>query len=236
MTDLAAVAHFNDYDPSSFGWPRTVDLVPFEFQGTNFGQCARDVLPVFMAVLTELVPHIPGGINFGPHDDWAYATTDDLAGGVWSFHHHGIAFDLNWDENPMGDYATNPDAGKLGAIPHDAASAIAMKYGCEYGGDWSGGEGHVGFKDYMHFECHLTPDVARTVQPIITTEEDMPLTEADKQELLTTPIVDANGVKHSSVLGFLQTITKAVGADLAVDRADLAVDQAAAADDKPATP
>lgn len=156
-------AYFNNYDPSSFGWPRGGPLVPFSFAGSTFGQCARDVKNVFTAVLTELVPHIPGGINFGPHDDWAYSATDDLAGGRWSFHHYGIAFDLNWLEDPMGDYSTNPDAGRRGSIPHAAASAIAHKYGCEYGGDWSGGEGHRGFKDYMHFECHLSPSVARTV-------------------------------------------------------------------------
>jgi hypothetical protein len=180
MSDYSAQAHFGNYDPSSFGWPHAVpDLVPLVFDGVNFGQCARDVHPVFVALLTELVPLIPGGISFGAHDDWAYSTTDDLPDGSWSFHRYGLAFDLNWIENPMGTYSTNPDAGMAGAIPHAAASAIATKYGCEYGGDWSGGDGHTGFKDYMHFECHLSPDVARTVKtlaappaPALTIQED----------------------------------------------------------------
>ena len=71
------------------------------------------------------------------------------------------------------------------------------------------------------------------VRRYITQEDDMPLTDADVQKLLTSPIVDANGGKHASVLGFLQTIAKAAGADLAVDRADLAVDQKDAAQEAP---
>lgn len=160
-------AHFNNYGPSSYGWWIEPDLVPFTFKGVNFGQCARAVLPVFTAVLTELEPIIPGGIAFGPHDDWAYSATDELPDGSPSFHHYGIAFDLNWRENPMGNYANNPLAGQKGAIPTDKANAIARKYGCEYGGYWSGGPNRLGFKDYMHFECHLSPDVARTVKPLV---------------------------------------------------------------------
>lgn len=164
MTDLAAKAHFDNYDPSSFGWPHDVpDLVPFEFAGVNFGQCARAAHGVLTAVLTELVPHLKGGLHAGRC--WAYSTTDDLPDGSWSFHRYGLAMDVNWDVNPMGTYSVNPDTGERGSIPHDAASAIATKYGCEYGGDWSGGDWHTGFKDYMHFECHLSPADARLVQP-----------------------------------------------------------------------
>jgi len=165
-TNFAARAHFNNYDPSSFGWPHRVpDLVPFTFKGVNFGTCARDVHGLFVALLTELEPHIPGGIAFGPKDDWAYSATDDLPDGSWSFHRYGIAFDLNWRENPMGNYANNPNAGDKGAIPYKWAADIARKYGCEYGGSWSGGPNRLGFKDYMHFECHLSPADARAVKP-----------------------------------------------------------------------
>jgi hypothetical protein len=181
---LAMQAHFGNYNPSTLGWSRNPDLVPLEFGGTNFGQCARQVHGVFTAILTELVPHIPGGIAFGPHDDWAYSATDDLSDGSWSFHHYGIAFDLNWRENPMGTYSSNPDAGRTGAIPHTLASQIAEKYGCEYGGDWSGGDGHAGFKDFMHFECHLSPAVAATVQAPLTDWFDM-ATKDDLRAVLT---------------------------------------------------
>lgn len=157
-------AHFYNYDPSSYGWRIEPDLVPFVFKGVNFGSCARDVLPVFTALLTELEPHIPGGIAFGPHDDWAYSATDELPDGSPSFHHYGIAFDLNWRENPMGNYANNPYAGQRGAIPYEIAATLARKYGCEYGGTWSGGANRLGFKDYMHFECHLAPADARKVR------------------------------------------------------------------------
>lgn len=176
---LAMQAHFGNYNPATIGWSRSPDLVPLEFGGTNFGQCARQAHGVFTAILTELVPHIPGGIAFGPHDDWAYSATDDLPDGSWSFHHYGIAFDLNWRENPMGTYSSNPDAGQTGAIPHALATQIAEKYGCEYGGDWSGGDGHAGFKDFMHFECHLSPAVAATVTvPILEFIMDAEATKA----------------------------------------------------------
>jgi hypothetical protein len=170
MTDYAAQAHWNNYDPSSFGWPRNADLVPFTFQGVNFGQCARAALPVFTALLNELVPLIPGGIDAvrAVKDDWSYAATDDLPDGSWSFHHYGTAFDLDWSKNPMGTYTSNPLEGQQGAIPHEAASRIARRYGCEWGGDWSGGHGNSGFKDFMHFEVHLSPDLARTVMPLTT--------------------------------------------------------------------
>lgn len=150
----ASQAHFNNYDPSSFGWSRNVDLVPLTFDGVNFGQCARAAHPVLTAVLAELVPLIPGGLKAG--SCWAYSTTDDLAGGTWSFHHYGIAMDVNWNVNKMG--VPNAAKGQY-AIPHAAASAIARKYGCEYGGDWTAP------KDWMHFEVHLPPSVARAVVP-----------------------------------------------------------------------
>lgn len=163
MTDYSAQAHFGDYDPTTFGWPHaTPDLVPLSFDGVSFGSCARDAHPVFIALLTELVPLIPGGLHAGSCG--AYSTTDDLAGGVWSFHHYGIAIDVNWNVNKMG--VPNPATGEY-AIPHAQASAIAHKYGCEYGGDWSSP------KDWMHFEVHLSPAVAQTVQVLDPTDELM---------------------------------------------------------------
>lgn len=149
----ASEAHFNNYDPASFGWSRNYDLVPFVFGGVNFGQVARAAKPVFTALLTELVPHIPGGLK--PGKCWGWSATDDLAGGVWSFHHYGIAIDINWNKNVMG--SPTPGVGQY-AIPHDIASKIATKYGCEYGGDWSAP------KDWMHFEIHLAPADARDVR------------------------------------------------------------------------
>jgi len=159
--DLESKAHFGNYNPYSFGWKIEPNLVPFTFKGVNFGQCAAEVHDIFIALLTELEPIIPGGIAFGPHDDWAYSSTDELPDGSPSFHHFGIAFDLNWRENPMGNYANNPDASQKGAIPTQKAIAIARKYGCEYGASWSGGPNRLGFKDYMHFECHLDRSVAK---------------------------------------------------------------------------
>lgn len=189
MTDYSARAHFNNYDPSSFGWPHAVpDLVPLSFDGVNFGQCARQAHGLFVALLTELVPHIQGGLHAG--SCWCYSTTDDLPDGSWSFHRYGIAIDVNWNVNHMG---TNiPDAHGKYAIPRGIATALARKYGCEWGGNWSGG-----FHDNMHFEVHLTPDVARTVTPA---KPPKPITTATKYPYRSRPldyIGDINGDKHS---------------------------------------
>lgn len=165
-TTLADAAHFGDYNPTDFGWPHTVpDLVPLTFDGVSFGSCARDAHGVFMALLTELVPHIQDGLHAGSCG--GYSTTDDLPDGSWSFHRYGIAIDINWNVNKMG--VPNAATGKY-AIPHKIASQIAHKYGCEYGGDWTNP------KDWMHFEVHLSPQVARAVTATATTdttEDDM---------------------------------------------------------------
>lgn len=169
---LASKAHFDNYSPSTFGgWKfETIpELVPLEFDGVNFGQCAKAAHGLFSAFLTELIPHIPGGLKAGKC--WGFSATDDLPDGSWSFHHYGLAIDVNWNANPMGTYATNPDAGQTYAIPRAVASEIAHKYGMEYGGDWSGGDGQTGFKDYMHFEIHLSEaDASAVTAPL---EDDM---------------------------------------------------------------
>ena len=166
----ASDAHFNNYDPSGFGWPRQADLVPLSFNGVNFGQCARAAHPVFMALLGELVPHIPGGLKAG--SCWAYAATDDLPDGSWSFHHYGIAIDVNWNVNHMGNDI--PDGAGQYAIPRDVATSVARKYGCEWGGNWLGG-----FHDDMHFEIHLTPAKAAAVKPTSSPQKDAPMSAAE---------------------------------------------------------
>lgn len=173
-TTLASRAHFGDYTPTDFGWPHKVpDLVPLEFDGVSFGSCARDAHGVFTALLTELVPHIPGGLHAGSCG--AYSTTDDLPDGSWSFHRYGIAIDVNWNVNKMG--VPNAATGKY-AIPHKIASQLARKYGCEYGGDWTNP------KDWMHFEIHLSPQVARTVTANSPYVQEDDMTEAQVKALL----------------------------------------------------
>ena len=160
------MANFNNYDPASFGWSRNPDLVPYSFHGVNFGQVARAAKPVFDALLTELVPHIEGGLVAGKC--WGYSATDDLPDGSWSFHHYGLAIDVNWNVNHMGNDI--PDATGLYAIPRAVAASIATKYGCEWGGDWLDG-----FHDNMHFEVHLSPAEASAVTgstPLIATPTD----------------------------------------------------------------
>lgn len=168
-------AHIGDYWPPDFGWSNggandpeqhSDQLVPLTFDGVSFGDCHKDAHALFTALLGELVPHIEGGLRAGSCG--CYNPRSIAASGTRSFHSWGIAIDVNWDVNPMGTYLSNPNAGKPGSIPHAICSQIAKKYGCEYGGDWDGGDGHSGFKDYMHIEIHLSPTDARKVTPTQT--------------------------------------------------------------------
>jgi hypothetical protein len=184
---LSNLAHWNTYDPGAFGWEReTVPrLVPFQYNGVNFGQVAADAHDLFTAFLGELVPKIPGGLE--PGKCWGYASTDDLEDGSWSFHHYGLALDINWDVNPMGHNLIDP-AGPH-AIPRAAASALALKYGLEWGGNW-----RAGFHDLMHFEVHLSPGIARDFRrylpprhPRIWRRSPFPFTGRDVFGPLTGP-------------------------------------------------
>lgn len=158
MTTYTQLAHFNDYYPPNFGWgardPRNDSslLVPFSHSGAKFGLMHRDVVPVFKALLDELVPHISDGLDDAA-DDGCYNPASVTVGGTRSFHTWAIAIDVNWRANPM--YAPNRPTGGDALPP--ITSSIARKYGCEWGGDWSYPQ------DWMHIECHLSPDVARHV-------------------------------------------------------------------------
>ncbi len=195
MTDYSALARFGNYSPNTYGWRIEPDLVPFVFKGVNFGQCARDVLPVFLGLLTELEPVIPGG----------------------------IAFDLNWRVNPMGNYTNNPNAGQTGAIPYAQAVAIARKYGCEYGGSWSGGANRLGFKDYMHFECHLTPAQARTVKPPTPKDASMSAAEQkaiqDQVHALKEQLIADNARQTAAIKAAIAAQTTAVVAAIKASKA-----------------
>jgi hypothetical protein len=162
---IASQAHFGSYSPNVFGWPHhePTNLVDLDFDGVHIGRVAAQAHGVFMSVLTDLVPLIPGGLYAGKCG--AYSTTDDLPDGSWSFHHYGIAIDLNWQVNVMGR-STRP-TGRY-ALPA-ATSAIARKWGCEWGGDWTYP------KDWMHIEVHLTPQVAATIKA--PEGDDMPTTD-----------------------------------------------------------
>lgn len=161
MADWAAQARFGVYAPAALGWGGALDpmndpslLVPLSYNGVEFaGKVHRDVVGVFTRLLERLVPLIPGGL-MSP-GCWGFSASSVTVGGTRSFHTYGIAIDVNAPANPM--YAPTRPSG-LHAIPA-AASGIARELGCEYGGDWSVPQ------DWMHFECHLAPDVARTITP-----------------------------------------------------------------------
>jgi D-alanyl-D-alanine carboxypeptidase-like protein len=164
----ADLAQFGNYSPASIGWGGVNDpeahpdlLVPFTHSGAAFGPMHRSVVPVFAAVLDELVPLIPGGLVAGQCG--CYNPGSVTVGGSRSFHTYAIAIDVNWGANPM--YAPAHPTG-LHALP-TATSLVARKYGCEWGGDWSYPQ------DWMHLECHLTPAQARAVKPLTPIGDDM---------------------------------------------------------------
>jgi hypothetical protein len=159
MTNLPALAHFNNYDPASFGWGGRDPmhdsklLREFVFDGVSFGSMHVDVHGLFTALLTELVPHIPGGLVKGQCG--CYNPGSVTVGGDRSFHTYAIAIDVNWGSNPM--YAKARPTGRFALPP--ATSAIARRFGCEWGGDWTYPQ------DWMHIEVHLSPSDARTAHP-----------------------------------------------------------------------
>jgi hypothetical protein len=167
MSIYSNEARFGDYTPTDFGWgARDPEQTPsllaeFLFRGVSFGLMHVDVHGLFTALLTELVPLIPGGLVAGQCG--CYNPNSKTVGGDRSFHTYGIAIDVNWGSNPM--YAKSIPTG-----PHTlpaATSGIAKNWGCEWGGDWTYPQ------DWMHIEVHLTPDEARAVTTSTPPEVDM---------------------------------------------------------------
>jgi hypothetical protein len=202
MTNYAALAHFGNYEPWTFGWPDpdtgafdpVRDLVPFTHSGVPFGSMHRDVVPFFTAVLDRLVPLIPGGLVAGQCG--CYNPASRTVGGSPSFHTIGCAIDVNWGSNPM--YAKDRPSGDF-ALPPET-SQIAHELGGEWGGDWSYPQ------DWMHIECHLTPDIARTVTSQLAPAggTSQPLIEEDTMLIVTpgkqpVPLLIGAGSKPSRI-------------------------------------
>ena len=150
--------HFGDYAPETFGWVKTGNFLRYAYDGVPFGaglNPAAGLRTVVTAILAELVPQIPGGLISGEcwGGDWTDPTAD-------SFHEYGVAFDINAPENPK--WSGQQPWGSTGVVP-EAAGPIARKYGFEWGGNFSPDNP----PDYMHFECHLSPDGVQQLAQII---------------------------------------------------------------------
>jgi hypothetical protein len=133
--------------PSSFGWVRAANQVPFSWQGHNFGEVAAGTEPLWTGLLNDLVPQIPGGLNsnLGCFENRNNVNSPSMV----SFHAYGLACDINYDANPNGASPANLSGQYV--IPIAAAQSAAAKWGMEWGGDWGG------TPDPMHFEIHLSP-------------------------------------------------------------------------------
>lgn len=135
-------------DPSSFGWKRASGIVPFSWNGHQFvGGVADGTQKIWNALLSALVPQIPGGL-MAPI--WAYENRNNVnSPGNASFHAYGLAADINAPQNPNG--AAGYGRSGPGVIPAQLAHSLAAKLGLEWGGDFRG------TPDPMHFEVHLSP-------------------------------------------------------------------------------
>ena len=147
-------------DPSSFGWVRAANQVPFSWQGHTFGEVAAGTEPLWTGLLNDLVPQIPGGLNsnLGCFEDRNNVNNPSMV----SFHAYGLACDINFDANPNGANPSNLSGQYV--IPVAAAQAAAAKWGMEWGGDFRG------TPDPMHFEIHLSPQQIATLGTASTTE------------------------------------------------------------------
>jgi hypothetical protein len=136
-------------NPTTFGWKRASNIVPYTYPGiipVSFpGGVAAPTVPLWNALLNELVPHINGGLNPGScfgFENRANVNNPSMA----SFHAYGLALDINASSNPNGTSNRGKAAGHF-QLPSET-DAIATKYGCEWLGD----------SDPMHIECHASPD------------------------------------------------------------------------------
>jgi hypothetical protein len=154
------LAQNSSQDPSSFGWVRAANQVPFSWQGNNFGKVAAGTEPLWTGLLNDLVPQIPGGLNsnLGCFEDRDNVNSP----GMVSFHAYGLACDLNSDANPNG--ASPASLSGQYVIPIAAAQAAAAKWGMEWGGDFRG------TPDPMHFEIHLSPQQIASLGTIGTAQ------------------------------------------------------------------
>lgn len=144
--NASALQQNSSQDPSSFGWKHNGPMEPLVYQGHSFGQVAKGTAPLWIGMLNDLVPRIPGGLNayLGCYEDRSNVNSP----GRLSFHAYGLACDLNYDKNPNGAAPTSLTGQYV--IPISAAKEVATKWGMEWGGNW-------GYPDAMHFEIHLTP-------------------------------------------------------------------------------
>lgn len=141
--------HFGNYNPASFGWAPNADIVPFEYRGATFAQgVARRAVPIFQGLIDDLIGagyklRTGGSMDTG---NWGYTYKTVTGGGSsLSFHAYGLALDFDAPHNPQ--HALDLP----GTLPPNT-SAIARKWGCEWGGDWS-----VADRDRMHIEFHGEP-------------------------------------------------------------------------------
>jgi hypothetical protein len=142
-TTLVGGTATKSQDPSSFGWVRASNIVPFNYGGQTIG-VAGGTEGLWRALLDALIPSVPGGLlSLGGYENRNIAGTNTP-----SFHSYGLALDVNAGQNYRG--LPGYGRGGFGEIPGELAHALATRFGMEWGGDW-------GYTDPMHFEVHVSP-------------------------------------------------------------------------------
>lgn len=149
---------FGDYHPQNHGWEKHPASRPYAYKGFSFPagiSAAPGYATVLTALLDALVPHIPGGLVHG----WLWGGNyDDPTSN--SFHEYFIAVDINAPANPK-THKGSP-FGSLYVLPANSGD-ICRHYLHEWGGNFSADNP----PDYMHVECHGTPDEVRALADAI---------------------------------------------------------------------
>lgn len=136
------------------GWPNCrPDLLVTLVAGVNNLRLPvhREVAPIFAAVIREL--ERDRGRPFRADWSWGYACRAIAGTSVPSNHSWGLAIDLDAPTNPYQPGVRGP--GRNDMPP--SANAIAVKYGCRWGGTYTTNA------DPMHFEFMGTPTEARNI-------------------------------------------------------------------------
>lgn len=109
-------------------------IVSVEWRGRTFN-VNRQVAPIFIAFLDDLHKMGYRPVSIGGYNERNIAGTNTR-----SLHADGLAIDIDPGLNPV----QSNDGSMQHALP-PKISALATKYGLQWGGDWSG------YKDPMHF-------------------------------------------------------------------------------------
>jgi hypothetical protein len=118
------VPHFNDYNPSSFGWtasPHREHIVDYSFGGVAFvGGVHAATVKYWNLLLSEVTKHYA----LKPGQCWGYNYRPVRNGSALSFHAYGLALALNAPGERV-----QPDRRARGAVAHVRPGSRTVRKG-----------------------------------------------------------------------------------------------------------